>query len=180
MLFADLMPLFAQARGGGPNAGDAAAAGFMAVFMIIYFAFIVAMIVLSILFLLSMSKALSACSSRNRTMEPGQVWLSLIPLVGIVFYIMAIFKVPESFENEYRDRGLRGDGDFGKTLGIWFVITSFVCPGVNVILWIMYWAKISGHTKELLSRSGREYDDEHDDRPRRRSRRRDDDDDDDR
>jgi heme/copper-type cytochrome/quinol oxidase subunit 2 len=187
VLFADMTPLFAQVNrqfgpaGGNPPPGDpaaaAAAGGMMAVFLVGYFVFLAVVIVVTILFLLSLSKALKACSSRNRTMEPGQVWLSLIPLVGIVFYIMAILKVPESLANEYRDRGLRGDGDFGKTLGIWFIVASFLCPGVNFILWIMYWVKISGYTKELTARAGRrEYarddeDDDEDDRPRRRSRR---------
>ena len=171
MLFADLIPLFAQAGGrGGPPPG--VAEGGMIAFIIAYFVFLAVMIVISIMFLLAMSKALNACAPRNRTMEPGQVWLSLIPVVGIVFYLMAIFKVPDSLANEYRDRGMRGDGDYGKNLGLWFVITSFVCPGVNLILWIMYWVKIHGHTKELMGSGGY-------DRPRRSKRRDDRDDDDD-
>jgi hypothetical protein len=200
MPFADLLPLFAQVnnnfRPGGPGGGPvgpgggpggpgappagpgAAEAGMMAVFVIAYIAFIVVMLGVSILFLLTMYRALNTCAPRNRTMEPGQVWFTFIPIAGVVFYIMAILKTPESLANEYHDRGLRGDGDFGKNLGLWFVITSFVCPGVNVIFWIMYWAKIAEHTKELKSGAGRYdgYDDE-DDRPRRRSRSRRDDDD---
>jgi magnesium-transporting ATPase (P-type) len=173
MLFANLLPIFAQNRGGPNNADvDAAVAGATIVFAVLYIAFILVAIVFTILFLLSLYQALSACSARNRTMEPTHVWLSLVPLVGIVFYILAIIKVPESFQNEYDDRGLREEGDFGKSLGIWFIITSFLCPGVNLILMFLYWAKIREHTKELSNRPA-EFDD--DDRRSRRSRRRDDD-----
>lgn len=179
MPFADLMPLFAQAgrQFNNQNQGDpAAAVGGLIGFFVCYGVLILASIVVLILFLLAMSRALNACAPRNRTMEPGQVWLTFIPLVGIVFYIMAILKVPESLEREFRSRGMRDDGDYGKTLGIWFIVTSFVCPGVHLVLWIMYWVKISGLTKQLAGRPARsDYDDEDDDRPRRRSSRRDDD-----
>jgi hypothetical protein len=185
MLIADLLPLFAQGPGRfgpgnqPPPPDPAAVAGGMIGFFVCYGVILLASLVVSILFLLALYRALNACSPRNRTMEPGQVWLSLIPLVGIVFYIMAILKVPESLEREYRSRGMRDDGDYGKNLGIWFIVTSFVCPGVNVVLWIMYWVKISGLTKGLAGRPARsDYDDEDDDRPRRRSSRRDDDDED--
>lgn len=185
MPFADVLPLFAQAgrQFNNGNQGDpAAAVGGMIGFFVCYGIVLLASLVVTILFLLAMSRSLQACAPRNRTMEPGQVWLTLIPLVGIVFYIMAILKVPESLEREYRSRGMRDDGDYGKTLGIWFIVTSFVCPGVNFVLWIMYWVKISGLTKQLAGRpSRRDYgdDDGDDDRPRRRSSRRDDAEDDD-
>ncbi|MEO2090775.1 MAG: hypothetical protein ABGY75_14920 [Gemmataceae bacterium] len=184
MPFADLMPLFAQAGrqfNNNGNQGDpAAAVGGMIGMLVCYGIIFVVAIAVQIFFLLSMSRALQACSPRNRTMEPGQVWLSLIQLVGIVFIIMTLFKVPDSLANEYRDRGMRGDDDFGKTMAIWYIVTAFVCGLISPIFFIMYWVKIAGYTKELQGRAGRrEYDDEDDDRPRRRSSRRDDDEDED-
>lgn len=179
MLYANLTALFAQAPGRfgpgnpPPQPDPAIAVGVIACYGVV----IVVAIIVQIFFLMTLSRALHACSERNRTMPPGQVWLSLIPLVGIVFFIMALFKVPDSIRNEYEDRGLRGDDDFGKNLAIWYIVTAFVCGIISPIFWIMYWVKIAGYTKELQSRAGRRgYEDDDDDRPRRRSRRRRDDD----
>lgn len=167
MTFAEVGALFAQAGGGGGggDGGDAAAAiGMMACSSVVA----VAAIVLNILFLLTLYRALKECAPENRTMEPGHVWLTFIPLVGIIFLIMALFKVPDSLQNEYRDRGLREDGDFGKNLAIWYIVTAFVCGLVSPILWIMYWVKIHGYVKTLQERPGRgEYED---DRPSKRLR----------
>lgn len=185
-MFADALMLFAQRRVGGAapppaaDPGDAAAAGGVLIGMLAcYGLVIVAAIVVQIMFLLAMSRALKACKPRNREFEPGQVWFVLIPLVGIYFWVMMVLKVPESIANEYEDRGWRPDGDFGKNIGLWYLITSFVCGPVGLVLWIMFWLKISKYSKELASRKGGgsrsrdEDDDEEDERPRRpKSRRR--------
>jgi hypothetical protein len=180
MTFAQVGTLFAQqggfnnaGAGGGANGGDAAAAGL--IFLCYGLVFILS-IVVTIFFLLAMSRALQSCSPENRTMEPGQVWLSFIPLVGIVFFIMAMFKVPDSLSNEYRDRGLRGnDDEFGKTMAIWYIVSAFVCGIISPIFLIIYWVKIAGYTKTLNERSGRR-EEEEDDRPSRRRRREEEDD----
>ncbi len=195
LLLAEGMELFAQAGGqmrpaGGGNAGAGGGAGGMVGGLAcvgLYFLLIIVMIVVQIFFLLAMSRALKACKPRNRTMEPGQVWLVFIPLVGIVFFIMMLFKIPESLKNEYDDRRMRGDGDFGKTLGIWYLVTAFLCGPVGLVLWIMYWLKINSYTKELtggkssggrISRDRDMEDFEEDEPPKRKRRARDDDDED--
>jgi hypothetical protein len=62
---------------------------------------------------------------------------------------------------------MRGDGDFGKTLGLWMLILPFTCVGgiASPILMIMYIMRVRAFTARLWS-SGK-------------SRRRDDDDEDD-
>ena len=145
-------------------------------------------ITISIFFYLTLSRCLRQIKPRNRTMEPGQVWLNFIPLFGIVWLILTILKIAESLKNEYEDRGMRGDGDYGKLMGILFYASNFVCGCVTPIFLIIYWVKIAGYTKELKaddgSGSGRrsrdrddDLTDDEDDRPRRRPR---DDDEDDR
>ncbi|MCU0705141.1 MAG: hypothetical protein MUF18_14305 [Fimbriiglobus sp.] len=196
MMFADLMPLFAQAgrmRGaGGPNDADAAAAAgsMMCVFGVILVLSLAAS-VLAIMLLVAMYKALSECAPENRTMEPIQVWFTFIPLVGVVFFIMAFFKVPDSLANEYRARGMRGDGDFGKSSALWSVLGYFLCAPVGLVFWVIFMRKLFGYVKELQGggsaddddRPARKrpskYADDDDDRPRKRRRDDDDDDDDD-
>ena len=166
--------LLAQAgRGGGGGGPDAAIGG---VFVCLYFGLILVGLVIYILVLVAMSKCLGAVSPRNRRMEPGQAWLNLIPFFNLVWLILSVLRIAESLEDEFEDRRLRGDGDYGKTIGIVFYVGQLVCFPVGLVCGIMYMMKLNGYSRELLEGG---YDDEDDDRPRRKSRRDDDDDDDD-
>jgi hypothetical protein len=131
---------------------------------------------IQILFLLSLSKCFKEIDPRNRQMEPGQVWLNLIPLFNIVWIILTVLKLADSLRAEYRDRGIHGDDDYGKTIGLVYVISALIgCSPVALVCFIMYWVKVAGYTRQLREAGGRgDYDD---DRP---SRRRDRDDEDDR
>jgi hypothetical protein len=141
--------------------------------------FVVALLV-HILFLSALSRCLAECSPRNRTMEPGMVWLNLIPLFGLAWIFVTIIKLAESLDHEYRSRRMRTeDPDFGKTMGITYAVLAIIgCGPVALIFFIIYWVKIAGYKNELVAhgRPGRydEYDD-FDDRPRRRRPRDDDD-----
>lgn len=184
--------LFAQQNKFGqqpPPAGGgdaAAAAAFFIAYMVAIGLFAIVMLVIQILLLLSLSKSLAAVSPRNRKMEPGMVWLNFIPFFNYVWWILTVLRVSESLELEYDSRGLRGDGDYGKMLGIIFFVSMFICGCVTPILMIIYMIKINKYTKALTEGGGsrdrsraRDEDEEDDDRPRRR-RPRDDDEDDDR
>jgi hypothetical protein len=150
-----------------------------------YGAIIVIALVVQICFLLTMSRCLREISPRNRRMEPGQVWLCLIPIFGFVWTIIMIIRVSDSLDDEYYSRRLRPDGDFAKTLGIVYIVSAFICGLVAIVCLIMYWVKIVGYTRTLRadrSDVDDDFDDDDDDRdePRRRKRRRleyDDDDD---
>ncbi len=115
-------------------------------------------------------------------MEPGQVWLNLIPIFGSVWMFFTVIRVAETLDNEYYERRWhRRREDYGKMLGI--ISCALLLAGVTVpclICGIMYWVKIAGYSRELVSCSPNRYDDEDDNeddrRPRRRRRDRDDDD----
>jgi hypothetical protein len=178
MILAMIEPVFAQVRqgqGGQQGGGDAAGAIFSCVCYGLIFAIA---LVVHILFLMTMSKTLAACSQRNRTMEPGQVWLNLIPLFGIVWMFITVIRMSETLKNEYEARGMRSDDpEFGKMTGLLWLIFNFI-PCVNIVaivFFIMYWVKMAGYKNELLGSKGSaaDYDDDFD-RPRRP---RDDDDD---
>lgn len=161
-----MLTLFAQRAG----AGNGDAGGLIAGMLAFYAVVLVIAYAIRILFLLSISKCLKQISSRNRRMEPGMVWLALIPLFDIVWFIVIFLKVSDSLKDEFEDRGLRGDGDFGKMLGIMIIVTAFFCGPVGLVCFIMYWVKIAGYTRQLRESGSAGYDDE-DDRPRKRSAR---------
>ena len=143
--------------------------------------FVVVMFAVQILYLMMLSRTLSRCSPRNRTMEPGQVWLNLIPCFNFVWLFITVNRVAESLEEEFYDRRLPREGDFGKGLGITYLCLNLagMIPYLGVlfsigalICWIMYWVKISGFSKQLAEDDGygrgsdNERDDEYDDRRR--------------
>ena len=201
MLLANGMELFAQAGkvpAGGGNAGAQPGLGDQE--MLLIFCFYGVVIAVSIIvhcfFLNTLSKCFKEISPRNRTMEPGQVWLSLIPLFGTVWIFIVVLKLADSLEKEYRSRGLSGDGDFGKKNGLIYLVLSIIGCCIGLIFWIMYWMQIAGYTKQLREGGGSrgrgsggesedEYrerrsrqSDEYEDNDRRPRRRRDEDDED--
>jgi len=202
-----MLELFAQMNRGGNNfngggggnfggggAGGGAGKGVDEAFWIAFAIGMVIVLVISlaigILFLMTLSKCLKRCSPRNRTMEPGQVWLNLIPCFSIVWQFITVSRISESLGREFRDRGLRRDGDFGNGVGMtycicnclgWIPIVNYISPIVGLVCFIIYWVKIAGFSKELAEgpnfRRERyeedDYDDRYDDRDddRRRGRR---------
>ncbi|MBP3956638.1 hypothetical protein J8F10_15295 [Gemmata sp. G18] len=175
--------VLAQAQGGAPEA-----------FVLFLVVFIIALVLVGLLpqifYLLTLQKALSRCRRRNRTMEPGMVWLNLIPLFGLVWMFITVSRITESLDNEFYDRGRHRRGeDYGKSLGVAYcsLFVAGVIPYCGAIFsiaglvcWIMYWVKIAGYSGQLVAR---EYDDRYDeddryadedDRPAPRRRDRDD------
>lgn len=59
-----------------------------------------------ILWLLHMSKALDNVSQDFRTMQPGAVWLTMIPLFGLVWQYMVVNAVAHGLVKEFNSRGL--------------------------------------------------------------------------
>jgi hypothetical protein len=190
-----MLPLLAQRNGGfGPDA-------FGGLFIALICGILGILLVFAILFLLTLQKALARCQPRNRTMEPGMVWLNLIPLFNIVWQFITVARIAESLRLEYRSRGWhRRNENYGNTLGItscilglvgWIPLIGPILSLAGLVCRIIYWVKIAGYSSRLASRPYDEYDDDDDDdydddddddrpRSRRRSRDRDEDDDDDR
>jgi hypothetical protein len=153
MILAQMFSLFAQAKKAAPPS-DAEVAGILGGVMLYFICigvFVIVMLVIQIMFLLNMSRTIAACKPRNRTVEPGAVWLAFIPLVGFIFHIIHLFKLPETLKNEYEDRGWDGDDDYSKTAAIIHLVVSFVFGCAAPITLIMLWMKHSQYKNELLS-----------------------------
>jgi hypothetical protein len=189
-----------------------AAAGFAAALLGFVCVLIIISLVITIFFLLTLQKALTRCSPRNRTMEPGMVWLMFIPLFNLFWWFYMVINVGNSLKNEFSDRDNDNGSDYGKTLGIWTMATNLIGSVISnvgqvmmiqgqgagggaaptggvlalvavplsiasLVLFIVYWVKIAGYSKELDEDRGggrgrdRGYDDDDvDDEPRRPSR----------
>lgn len=182
-----MLALFAQQKGAADV--DAAAGGMMAMILTILCVALAIGIAIAVFYCLTLSKALKQVRPGNRDMEPGQVWLVLIPFFNLYWNFKIASDIPSSLKREFRERGMgRSGDDYGANVGKWYAICCILglVPFVNyvsglaqLVLWIMFWVKIAGYSKELASDGGRgDDDDDDDDRPRKRRRSDEDDDDD--
>lgn len=170
--------LFAQTR--GASGGEEVALVIGIVVGVISFA---AGLAIQILFLLTLKRTLEQCDPRTRTMEPGQVFLNLIPCFGSIWMFFTVSRVSQSLRREYDERGIDVPGDYGQQLGISYasLILAWIIPYVGplfgiagVVCWIIYWVKIAELSRTL--REGDNFREEHDEyRQRRRMEREEDD-----
>jgi MFS family permease len=116
-----------------------------------------------IIFLRTLQAALERCAPSNRTVQPGQVWLSLIPLFNIVWQFILVSRVAESLGREFAARQgapASPEDDYGKSLGTTMCALSLssIIPFVGIltglagsICWIVYWVRIAGYSRALDS-----------------------------
>lgn len=122
---------------------------------------VAAAIVLTILYLMTLQNTLKAVSEENQKMKPGAVWMILIPGFGLYWQFMVIKGLSESLKAEYQKRNLPEDtSNFGNSIGITSCILNCcsVVPYigalpalVGIVFWIIYWSKIAGYKRTLLS-----------------------------
>jgi hypothetical protein len=130
-------------------------------------------LVILVCYLLTLQTALSRVSPRNRLMEPGSVWLMLIPCVNFIWQFVIAVRVPDSLRNEFRDRGRDDGSDYGKSLALTqcvlgivnifignilgrvpeFAVMANLIAGVigivGLVIFIVFWVKIAGYSSQL-------------------------------
>lgn len=132
-----------------------------AVFVILAIVGVIALIsiVIAIFYLLTLSRTLGLCAPQNRTMEPGQVWLMLIPIFGIIWNFIMVNRIADTLANEFRMRNIptneqRPGYQVGITMAICGALGFIPYLGsiagiVQLIMWIIYWVKMSGYKTQL-------------------------------
>ena len=124
-----------------------------------------------IFFLIAQQNTLRVVETQNRTMNPGQVWLQLIPLFGLIWQFIVVKNIADSLRNELDSRnresnlGIWDEGITDEvnihptfTTGQWYCI--MVCISVipylgfltwifALVLWIVYWGQLNKYRKML-------------------------------
>jgi hypothetical protein len=118
-----------------------------------------AVLAAGIAYIAFLSGVLSKCAPSSRTMQPGTVWLLLIPLFNLIWHFTVVTVVAKSLGNEFRLRNIPpSDPEPGKRVGIAMCICGAcgIIPILNLIaiiphlvLWIVYWAKIAEFSRKL-------------------------------
>lgn len=112
-----------------------------------------------IFYLLTLQKTLKEVSPQNQKLPPGQVWLILIPLFGLVWSFIVVNRIADSLKAEFAEKGLETAEDRpGFNIGLAYCIL-YCCSIVPVlgvfaglgglICWIIYWVKIAGYKTQL-------------------------------
>lgn len=78
------------------------------------------------------SGCLQQIPADHRRMEPGQVWLLLIPCFGLIWNFQVFRRVPESFESYFASVGRTGFGDCGRNIGMWYSICG-ACSMIPIL-----------------------------------------------
>jgi len=141
--------------------------------LLIVFIVVVLFLVPMIFFLIAQQNTLRAVSTHNRKMQPGEVWLQLIPLFGMVWKFIVVNKISQSIRAEINDRNsnsflgeanpvfandmvplptysigiaycILGLCGFIPLLGWFATIGWFVC-------WIIYWTQIVGYKNKFIN-----------------------------
>jgi uncharacterized membrane protein HdeD (DUF308 family) len=158
-------------------------AGMLGILITVFCGVLLVAILIFIFFLISMQTALSRVSPQNRKMEPGMVWLALIPCVNIVWQFFIAIQVPDSLKNEFQRRNRDDGSDYGKSLGLAYCIiglagavisngmsaskdlqmagygVSAIASVVQIVVGIMFWIKIVNYSAMLAAEPGDSYGD---------------------
>jgi hypothetical protein len=65
---------------------------------------LVAFLIPAILFMLTQRSTLRAVRSENRRIQPGLIWLQLIPVFGFVWQFIVVFRISDSIRKEIESR----------------------------------------------------------------------------
>jgi hypothetical protein len=126
--------------------------------IIILFLIIILLLPL-IFFLITIQNTFNAVSPENRKMDGGLVWLTLIPLFGMVWQFIIVNRLADSLKLEFAKRNMPiNEARPGINIGLAYCIL-FCCsiiPIVNIVTsiaglvcWIMYWVKINEYKSKL-------------------------------
>jgi hypothetical protein len=81
---------------------------------------VIAILIIPFLFLRTLQNTIKATNPINRTIEPGEVWLILIPFLGLILHISHIYKISNTLKKdfEYKKMYEYKKSIFGKSNGL--------------------------------------------------------------
>jgi hypothetical protein len=126
---------------------------------IISFVILIALVP-TIFYLCTLQKALNRCQPQNRAMQPGLVWLNLIPFFSMIWHFFVVVNIAASLEKEYAARNMDSEPAPGKAVGLAMCILN-VCGAVpyvglltgigGFVCWIIYWIQIADCSARLAN-----------------------------
>jgi len=116
-----------------------------------------------IFYLISLQKAMNSISLEKKPFAGGLVWLTFIPVLGVIWLLVFIIITSISLKRQLKNKDLSGDGGFGVgiafvacTIGSIIFISSKQYAVISIIglasfiLWIIHWVKITKARNALI------------------------------
>lgn len=144
-----------------------------AIWGLIVVLFFLVWLVVMIFFLIAQQNTLKAIKPQNRRMQPGEVWLQLIPLFNLIWQFIVVARIADSIRNEITDRTQNSflgiaDPVFANDstrrptydIGLTFCILSLcgcipLLGGIasigGLVCWIIYWTQIVAYKNKFLN-----------------------------
>jgi hypothetical protein len=124
---------------------DAAAVGVMAIAVMCALVFIAIMWAAHVLICYLLWNDYKRIPAQYRKLEPGLVWLLLIPvpLFQLIWNFFVYLRLSDSFKAYFDSTGRQDVGDCGRNLALWYCILVII-PCLNIvalILLILYLVK---------------------------------------
>jgi hypothetical protein len=129
-----------------------------------------------IFFYITQQNLLKAIKPENRLMSPGEVWLQLIPVFGLVWQFIVVTRISDSIRREITvsdfsfeqqayqpfTNGERPAYNIGISYCILFCCGIIPCVGVfctlaGIVCWIIYWIKINEFKTQILHKNLNSY-----------------------
>jgi hypothetical protein len=124
---------------------------------ILLFAFLIS--IPFIFYLIYLQNFIYKISAKNRKIEPNHVWLSLVPIFGLLWQFLIVYKIKVSLQNELYKSNVNNliyqSFLFGIGYSILFCCIIFVpffkifSMFCGIFCWVMYWIKINEIRKNL-------------------------------
>ena len=135
---------------------DTQAMGMMAGFGIIGLIFFLLMLIPVVFYFITLQGTMNKLSPANKPFEGALIWLSFIPLLGGIWYLVYVCMLSKAIEKDYSAVGQQNDGAMPLAIGL--VVSTIACmiPFINLIawiavlvVWIMYWIRMAAYRKAL-------------------------------
>ena len=130
-----MSPLLAWQEFNGNGATDGSAAAGAAMLIIVVALLLAAAIAMAVLVYYVLYSSVARIPPQFRLIEPGQVFLLLIPIFNFYWLFVVNTKIPQSFRRYFASIGRHDVGDCGEQLGLWSATLTIVSliPCVNFI-----------------------------------------------
>ena len=142
---------FGEQFGEDFDGGAAETSFILMVYAIVIVVAVVIGLAITVVVIIMINGPLNEIPPEHRLIEPGQVWLLLIPCFN-VFWNFAVFqKVPKSFQSYFSSQGRTDVGDCGGQIGLWYAITvalscvpcvNYIAGPASLVLLIIFLVKI--------------------------------------
>jgi Tfp pilus assembly protein PilO len=89
---------------------------------------VIVILITPFLFLRTLQNTIKATNPKNRTIEPGEVWLALIPFFGMILHISHIYKISNTLQKDfdYKKMYQYKPSIFGKGNGLTYSYFSLI------------------------------------------------------